>query len=629
MLLVLPITLFVGCNEKRAESFIAEGVIELYTEKELDLSQVIEKEYTVTTEQTDVLEIYDGKTIFAKKLGKATIEVETDKKTYYQEIEVLDGGVRPEIRVEDIGLIVGASYTFDPATVYKLKEVEGVTYSYSVSDASVAEISNGKITAKKLGQTTVTITAQYKGVDQYAQKTINCSVNTLSGIDVKGKYEMFIREDVDGHSFNVTEALEAEVYVDGNKIDDATVTWTVADTTIADIKDGAEGKYLSSVKVGETTVKAVYDDGNGTVLSTKDLVVEVKIPIVKAGKDQLVDLGKQVQLFDSADVFEDGSQKISCMEIESKEYAVADNSIATDGLKAGEYKCIFYNTDKTYGYEMQLVVADFVVYEPSQLIYIVDHQNEYIAIGNDIDYGTFIDDRSHIQSRHQQKGRYVSPQRTITDEQEPIASQPMLDFNGTLNGLGHVITNIEMYATGLFPRLGNGTIKNLAMTNVRLTDYNACCLAYSVYGKAVVDNVYLEVTSSSTEFQSGMFELIGKGGKATIKNSIVRLSLSEATKDNENARKNIGVVTSRHEGAAFIENCYFFSEYTPIAGTIVKDQDNVNCGLLNKLNCLFRNDEEFFLEFNREDNIIDYSGFNYYWTLDYITGKVPMFNSVG
>ena len=618
ILFVLSTSLLVACKKDTyQEEFIKGGVIELYTEKELNLLSINTDNYTITCEQPDVL-VITGKTAFAKKIGTATIIVETEEKKFTQQVQVIDSVNKPEILIDDVSLTVGASYKLAPETTYKLDKVEGVTYEYSIDNSSVAEIKDGRITAKALGTANVTVTAIYNGIKGYASKNIVCRVNELSGIELnRGEFELFIRNDVDGNKFDNELSIEADVIVNGQKVEGAIVEWEIADTTIASYADGE----VSALKVGETTIKGTYTGADGKVLKTKDLKVEVKIPVVEIENPQLMDLGLDAQTFASEKVFVDATQKISYVLIDGKEYALTDNALSTTGFTAGEYECVFYNTDKTYGYMMQLVIADFVVYEASQIAEMPYHDTEYIALANDIDYGVFKDEREHIESKYRKEGLFVSPMK-------PIGKGVIggTAFNGTLNGMGHAISNINFYGSGLFPTLQDCTIKNIAIVNALFTDYNAACFGYTCIGRTIIDNVYVDGDCTTSQYQAGLVEEVHRAGIVDISNTIVRVGISSNDANIiAGASKDTGIICCRLTGSVEVENSYFFSE-TQLLCSEVAHANNINHKFLNMLNCLFETEADYQMELNNEDGMIDYTNFNGYWDF---SGIVPQFKTLG
>lgn len=618
ILFVLSTSMLIGCKKATAEVFIKGGEIELYTYDELDLTGIAASEYSISCEESDVLSL-DGTTVFAKKEGVATINVEVDGAKYYQQINVVSYGNKPEILVEDVSLILGSSCVMAPITTYKLNELDGVTYEYSIGNSSIAEVKDGKITAKALGQTTIDISASYNGVQNIAEKTIDLKVNELSGIDVaNGNMSVYIKGDVDGTAFNTEALIEANVYVQGEKVDGAEIVWVIKDQEIASIKDG---NTIVANKVGTTTIVGTYTGADGKKLSTKELTIEVKVPTIEIERTQLMDLGLQTQEF-SGEKISGYDQSFGSVIIGETEYALENNSIQTADFVAGEYDCVFYNQDRTHGYATEIVIADFVVYEASQLIEMAEHPTEYIALANDIDYGTFKDTRSHIETRYHRNGLFVSRLKPIGK------SATGTTFSGTFNGLGHTIKNIDMYGSGLFPTVSNAVMKNFAMINVKLIDYNAACLGYRLSGgKCVVDNVHLQATCANGKYEGGVFEFVYTGAILEIKNSIIDVQLSETNKTEEQIAtesKYVGVLTSRLGGNAIVENVYCFSKRLQLGGQVIDDR-NTNYGVINRLGCLFRNEAEYEIELGKEESIVDYSGFNSeYWDF---SGNVPIFKT--
>lgn len=182
--------------------------------------------------------VKDGKTI------KGYIWNEYVKEYNYTKVESVSLN-KTEITIEQ-GESVTLTANIAPTNA-KYKEV-----TWTTADASVASVTNGKITANKVGKTTITV----KTVD--GSKTATCTVNvtepTLQISLDKSEYYVVLNKTVKPQlTFKNVESHELKI----------------KDTTIASVKDG----IITGLKVGETTL-VITAKGSG-----KQTTKEVKITV--------------------------------------------------------------------------------------------------------------------------------------------------------------------------------------------------------------------------------------------------------------------------------------------------------------------------------------------------------------
>lgn len=172
----------------------------------------------------------------------------------------------------ELTLAVGASETLG-ATVTPA-EATNKNVKWSVEDESVATVDeNGKVTAKKVGETTVTVTTEDGG------KTASCDVTVDEIVAVKSV------------SF---EASEQTLLVGGTKTlvpkilpADATnknLTWKSDDETIAAVDENGK---VTAKKVGETTVTVTTEDGSKTASCKVKVVDRIAVTGVSIDKGEV------------------------------------------------------------------------------------------------------------------------------------------------------------------------------------------------------------------------------------------------------------------------------------------------------------------------------------------------------
>lgn len=159
----------------------------------------------------------------------------------------------------------GENYTLaiDPATVsvqagstvtLKTNAPEGTDVKWKSEDENIATVNGGVVTGVNAG--TVTITAQA------GQQTAECSV-TVTPADTQPS-EPVISIGISANALTVTVGDEptlitATVYIDGEKTDSKSVSWSSGDNTVLSVSADEENSlkaYITAIKAGKTTVTA-------------------------------------------------------------------------------------------------------------------------------------------------------------------------------------------------------------------------------------------------------------------------------------------------------------------------------------------------------------------------------------
>jgi len=106
--------------------------------------------------------------IVGRSVGSAVISASCGNEKYNINVTVIDRGFVPIIDLRlvhgEIEITSGDTYTATPVLIYKGKEYSDVIFSFIMGDSSLAEVdSTGIITAKAQGDTTLTVTAEWRG----------------------------------------------------------------------------------------------------------------------------------------------------------------------------------------------------------------------------------------------------------------------------------------------------------------------------------------------------------------------------------------------------------------------------------------------------------------------------------
>ena len=208
-----------------------------------------DKSVTWTTSDATVATVSNG-VVTAKKLGTATITAKAGDKTATCSITVIPTPVGSiTLTLLSASLTVGESVTLS-ATVGPVDAIDK-TVSWSSSDATVANVSNGVVSAKKIGTATITAKA--------GNKTATCSITVVSA--PVGSITL----NLQSASLKVGETATLSATVNPSDATDKTVTWTTSDATVATVSNGV----VTAKKMGTVTITAKAGD------ETANCMVEV------------------------------------------------------------------------------------------------------------------------------------------------------------------------------------------------------------------------------------------------------------------------------------------------------------------------------------------------------------------
>ena len=212
-------------------------------------SDATDKTVTWTTSDATVATVSNG-VVTAKKLGTATITAKAGDKTATCSITVILTPVGSiTLTLLSASLTVGESVTLS-ATVGPVDAIDK-TVSWSSSDATVANVSNGVVSAKKIGTATITAKA--------GNKTATCSITVVSA--PVGSITL----NLQSASLKVGETATLSATVNPSDATDKTVTWTTSDATVATVSNGV----VTAKKMGTVTITAKAGD------ETANCMVEV------------------------------------------------------------------------------------------------------------------------------------------------------------------------------------------------------------------------------------------------------------------------------------------------------------------------------------------------------------------
>jgi hypothetical protein len=425
--------------------------------------------------------------------------------------------------------------------------------------------------------------ATLNGVE-ISKKTVTVTVNDNVGIyPSQTNFQLTALQSARDVAFPNREEFSAKVYENSVVNETPNIEWTITDTSVAIL----DGNAVVGVTVGKTTLCGTYITETGITVTT-EIPVSVNNAILELHDDIIVDKEKETTQLSANALFGfDGTISKVINENNGKEVAVDNGAMETANFeKTGEYSYLVYCAEQPLVCKVNVVVADYVVYEIEDLRTVADHTQEYVVLANDL----------------QDIGEYTASNETT--------------FVGTFNGLGHTLDGMSMTnATGLFKQVDRATLKNVAFTNLVLSR-NSGALFYRTFTSNVLENIYVQVKKMTNSLNGGICDLLaGTTSVLEMKNCIIVMEDFHNSAVNYD-RKTNGVILARCGGTIVPTNTYVISD-GQISGTIVH-VNNVQYEKANRLPIIYASVEKF--NEAKADGTVDLSGYNHYWDLN---GAIP------
>ena len=207
-------------------------------------SDATDKTVTWTTSDATVATVSNG-VVTAKKIGTATITAKAGEKTASCTITVIPTPVTSvTLSKTSASLKVGETVTL--AATVNPSDATDKTVTWTTSDATVATVSNGVVTAKKIGTATITAKA--------GEKTASCTITVIPTPVTS------VTLSKTSASLKVGETVTLSATVNPSDATDKTVTWTTSDATVATVSNGV----VTAKKLGTATITAKAGDKTAT-----------------------------------------------------------------------------------------------------------------------------------------------------------------------------------------------------------------------------------------------------------------------------------------------------------------------------------------------------------------------------
>lgn len=540
-----------ACNDNKYTVELNRETVALYVGEETALTAVvtrdgeeIETSVAWSSSDTSVATVSDGK-VSALKAGTATITATAEKASAKCVVTVTDPTFTISLDKNEAALFIGETLTLN-ATASDGNEYN---YVWISSDATVATVTNGVVTALAEGSATI---------------TAKCYALTATCVITVSEEDVFLIISNDNAEIKVGKTLTlTAVLTDGST---PPLTWSSSDETVATVNDGV----VTALQAGTTVITVSAGDEltntcNITVTDDYVLIFPEMSEYIFVGEE--TDLGIVVQKNGEAG-------DIADVEITGSGFSVDAGKITATG--SGEI-----TIDVSYFGERrsQTVSAYYAVDNASDLAAINSNLSGWYMLTTDLDF----------------QGGYVETIAHYSDGHSSSAS----GFLGVFDGNGYSVMNFTAVYRGnisanssLFGWIGKtGIVRNLNVFNASIKNRIAGGLANTNYG--LINNCFVEVTVNHMDTNaSAMNNPIGgvcSKNYGDIANTIAVLSLG-AEVTNSSC---IGGFVGRHLSGSSMTNCYVLS---PIGFTETAEPTNgamsgilTSCGSYNTLEGLYDN----------------------------------------
>lgn len=223
--------------------------LDRYEERMIELETGDASKLTWASSDEKVVTVTGGLAV-AQGEGSATVTASDGSFEASLTVTVNDSGERPRIVVGDPSAYLGTETEFEVSVAYLTSETPLDEYQVTFTDDTVASFADGKITGKKIGSTSATVSATYKGLELENTFTLTC----------RAAYEITVESteieiyDTTNEDFQSAEIVASLLYC-GKEDADAELTYTVESG--ADYVS-VEGNVVTAKAVGEATVKVAY-----------------------------------------------------------------------------------------------------------------------------------------------------------------------------------------------------------------------------------------------------------------------------------------------------------------------------------------------------------------------------------
>ena len=486
--------------------------------------------FTWTSSNEAVATVSQDGEVCAVEVGTATITVSYEDVTATCTVTVELPDYVPVFKVSEqsIPLWIGNSYPIDGTVTFGGVEVEA-NVSYVSQNPSVAAVDeNGFVCGVDVGETTVTVTAEYFGLTEQMVVDVIVSEPIIIRSNIQTAELDSITDEAAG--FSKTETLSVEVFNRNEDITDTiTYNWTVSDPSIAEIEEGSNSSAILTARgIGETNVKVSFtvngrDYENVFAVKVNRAMYEIPDMIAEDYSGQItMALPEGISITETPQTIKFGDNETTFV-------SMNDGCIV---LEKGAFGYSNYEVRievENYGYVSKNVVYYTKVFTQADVAnfktILAETPNGHFVLGEDLDFGG------------------ASLSGVITN------------FSGTLDGKGYALKNFSNALgqdgsdwVGYFIKENTGTIKNLSL-QFTMAVANTTNAALICKNSGSIENVKMDVTYAYTNDPWMPGSLVGIN-TGTIQNIVAVMN-----KTADVVCEKVGCIIGANQNGT-VQNCY-------------------------------------------------------------------------
>ncbi len=465
-----------------------------------------------TSSNEEIVTVNRGGVVTAINTGTATVQASYAGKTATCQVTVGLGEFVPVLEMtaitdNQITVSMMDKVNLDGVVYFNGETYDDCTLTYSLSDNTMGEIVDGKLTPFKTGEVTVVVSASWRGVTPEVQETLNVSV----AVKIIDSVQFFINgEMVDsvklysmnswgGETFQNSIPFNVTALINGEQVE-PNVSVIGGEQFIT-----LENDVLTAVKAGQSQLE--LSCVNNQKEYTVSMPIEIIRPIVKFNQT-ITNFSFADGEFDLADIF-------------------GESIILTDAYQDGE--SVQINGDKLVGLKSNSVektVSEITLY------------TEYAGYSLDVEgYTKVIDTEEEMKAFivNAGEGATVTGYNFIGNDftislMDVVGWKDRYFKNGVLDGNGHTL-NVTMgtgWSFGLFGQMTNATVKNLNINVIETDKYshtnnNVNAVLAHLANNSTFENISLQIKGTVATPVSALHLIRKDQMEGLFKNFVVNI----------------------------------------------------------------------------------------------------------
>lgn len=494
----LALLTLVGCNNSNtggAQTDIDFSILNPVTKLEQGDTYLIETSARngvhYSSSQNTILSVSSNGKLTAKKAGTATITCTYNGQSDCFTVDVNDD-FKPVINMnfndDSLVLFKNQTFTLDPYLTYKGSKVSSdELFNFDTEKVGTVEVSaNGVLKAKKTGTSKIYVSTTHRFYD--VEKEFD--VQVIDANYVYFRSALIELSSLDENGYIDTMDISPTVIVNGEVVNNPSITYDNSDPTVATIENGVVKAHAA----GETTITAHYNDmQTSCVVRVYHASIETDLKLEFEGGKPLnlptidyadfKDSNVKAIYFDGKDISKEGKIDPSKI-VGSPNYQnlIIETNKASYNVKAIVYNLVIRTAADFVDAYKKLYEYEATMGDPSKGYY----YDGYVVVDADIDFGGesclgLVNAEYCCLADHEDKSNTNGGYSNNTQ-----------GFAGTFDGRNHKFSNV------LFDKVGSGiigsaikksVIKNFTIENVSINKRRCAAVAAVAHNSSVFENI--------------------------------------------------------------------------------------------------------------------------------------------